>query len=192
MNPALATALLVIGLVVSNVVHAHIGIHAEGSFETGLMHPFSGADHMLAMIAVGMWAAQSGLRTLVTIPATFVAAMVLGAALGATGVALPFAEEGIAASVLMMGLLITFAVRGSWEWAVPLVAVLALFHGYAHGVSLPAFSNPWRYFAGFLLATIVLHASGIVGAVILRSKANALRAGGLAISMAGMWFILSL
>jgi len=69
MNPLFATALLALGLVLSNGAHAHIGVHANGSFETGLMHPFSGMDHMLAMIAVGLWAVQSGGRNVLVAPA---------------------------------------------------------------------------------------------------------------------------
>ncbi len=191
MNHTLASALLVIGLVISNVVHAHIGMH-DGGFETGLMHPFSGVDHMLAMLAVGLWAAQAGGRYLALVPATFVVAMAAGAGIGAFGGYLPFAEEGIAVSVLLLGLLLAFAARGSWQWVVPLIAVCALFHGYAHGTALPEFSEPARYFAGFLMATAVLHASGMAAAVTLRNQASALRAGGFAISLAGVWLILAL
>jgi urease accessory protein len=191
MNHMLGSALLIVGLVLSNVVHAHIGVHGEG-FGSGLLHPFSGADHMLAMVAVGMWAVQAGGRSLIAVPATFVAAMALGAGLGISGGALPFAETAIAVSVLLLGLLLAFAVRGSWQWAVPLTAACALFHGYAHGASIPEFSDPAHYFAGFLMATVVLHASGAAVAVTLRNQAGALRAGGAAISFAGLWLVLSL
>jgi len=192
MNHTYASALLIVGLVLSNVVHAHIGVHGDSSFETGLMHPFSGIDHMLAMVAVGMWAAQAGGRNLLVIPFTFVAAMALGAAAGILGGYVPCAHAGAAASVLLMGLFLAFAVRGSWQWAVPVTALCALFHGFAHGISTPEFSDPARYFAGFLMATAVLHAAGAAAAVTLQARASALRAGGVAISFAGLWLVLSL
>ncbi len=190
MNPLYASALLAVGLVLSNAVHAHIGVHAGGSFETGLLHPFSGFDHLLAMIAVGLWAVQAGGRNLIVVPAAFVVAMALGTWLGIAGGYLPLAQEGIAASVVMLGLLVAFAVRGAWQWVAPLVAVFALFHGYAHGTEIPEFMNPGGYLAGILLATLALHASGAAAAVTLRSRAMALRAGGAAIALGGLWIAL--
>ena len=192
MNHFYGIALLVVGLVLSNVVHAHIGVHADGSFGAGLLHPFSGLDHMLAMIAVGLWAAQSGGRNLVAMPAAFMAAMTAGAALGFLGGYLPLAEPGVALSVVVLGLLLALAVRGAWQWTVPLIASFALFHGYAHGTEVPQFANSGNYFAGVLLATAALHACGVAAAYSLRTRAEALRAGGVAITFAGLWLVLSL
>ncbi len=192
MNPLYGTALLAIGLVLSNVVHAHIGVHAHGSFETGLLHPFSGIDHLLAMIAVGLWAARSGGRNLVAMPVAFLIAMALGAAVGIGEGSLPLAEAGVAVSVVVLGLFLALAVRGSWQWAVPLVAVFAVFHGYAHGTEVPEFANPTGYFAGFLFATTILHASGFAAAWSLRAQVAAMRAGGAAMTLAGLWLVLSL
>jgi len=185
-------ALLVVGVVLSNVVHAHIGVHAIGSFETGLLHPFSGMDHAIAMIAVGLWAARSGGLSLVAMPAAFMVAMTLGAAAGISGGSLPLAQAAIAVSVVILGILLALSVRGSWQWAVPLVAAFALFHGYAHGAEAPEFAYPVHYFFGFLLATAALHACGIAAAWSLRTQAAALRAGGTAIAFAGLWLVLSL
>lgn len=192
MNNAYGTALLVVGLVLSNVVHAHIGVHADGSFETGLLHPFSGMDHMLAMIAVGLWAAQSGGRNLVMMPAAFMLAMALGAAVGVSGGYLPLADAAVALSVVILGVFLALAVRGAWQWTAPLIAVFALFHGYAHGTEVPQFADPARYFVGVLLATGALHACGIAAAYTLSTRATVLRAGGAAISLAGLWLVLSL
>ena len=191
MNPLYGTALLALGLVLSNVVHAHIGVHANGSFETGLMHPFSGMDHMLAMIAVGLWAAQSGRRNLLSIPAVFVTVMAVGAAIGISGGSVPFAESGIAFSVAILGVLLALAVRGTWQWSAPLIAMFALFHGFAHGTEIPQFASPASYFAGFLMATLMLHACGIAAAITLKNQATALRAGGAVIGLAGMWMVLA-
>lgn len=192
MNPLYGTALLAIGLVLSNVVHAHIGIHATGSFETGLLHPFSGVDHLLAMIAVGLWAARSGGRNLVAMPVAFLIAMALGAALGFDEGSTPLAEAGVAISVVVLGLFLALAVRGSWQWAVPLVAVFAAFHGYAHGTEVPEFANPAGYFAGFLFATAILQACGFAAAWSLRAQVAAMRAGGAAMTLAGLWLVFSL
>ncbi len=191
MNQPYALALLVAGLVLSNVVHAHIGSHSQGSFGSGLLHPFSGFDHALAMIAVGLWAVQAGGRNLFIVPAAFVVAMTLGAGIGVSGGYVPFVEGGVAASVLVMGLLVALAVKGSWRWAAPLIGVFAVFHGYAHGTEIPAFADRWGYFAGFLAATAVLHASGVAAAVMLQKQAAILRAGGIAISLAGAWMLLA-
>ena len=192
MNHACGVALLVIGLVLSNVVHAHIGVHANGSFESGLLHPFSGIDHLIAMIAVGLWAARSGARNLIAMPAAFMAAMVLGAAVGIAGGTIPLAEAGVAASVVVLGMLLALAVRGSWHWAAPLAAIIGLFHGYAHGTEVPEFANPGSYIVGFLMATAALHAFGIAAAWTLRPQAAAFRAGGAVITFAGLWLVLSL
>jgi urease accessory protein len=191
MNPLYATALLAIGLILSNVVHAHIGVHANGSFETGLMHPFSGMDHMLAMLAVGLWAAQSGGRNVLALPAAFITAMALGAVIGLSGAALPLAETGIALSVAILGAMLALAVRGEWQWSAPLIALFALFHGLAHGAEIPQFVNPAGYFAGFLMATAMLHACGVAAAITLKDRVLALRAGGAAIGFAGLWMVLA-
>src|SRR4051812_27071522 len=113
MNQLYGSALLLVGLVLSNVVHAHIGGHGHESFQAGLLHPLSGLDHMLAMIAVGVWAAQCGGRSMFAVPLAFVAAMAAGAAIGLGGGFLPFAEATIGASVLVLGALVAFAVRGA-------------------------------------------------------------------------------
>jgi urease accessory protein len=190
MNQPYAFAMLVAGLVLSNVVHAHIGAHPDGGLGAGLLHPFSGLDHALAMVAVGLWAAQAGGRNLIAAPAAFVAAMALGAVIGVFGGYVPFAEAGIAVSVLVLGTLVALAVKGTWRWAAPLIAVFALFHGYAHGTEIPAFADRWAYFYGFLMATIVLHASGVMAALLLQKQAHLLRTGGVAIALTGAWLLL--
>jgi urease accessory protein len=191
MNHFSATALLVVGLVLSNVVHAHIGSDAHGSFASGLLHPFSGPDHMLAMIAVGLWAAQVGGRALLALPAVFIASMTLGATVAIFGGSLPFVEGAIAISVLVLGLLIALAVRAPWQFALPLVALFALFHGYVHGEGIPEFANPPGYVAGVLMATASLHAFGVAVAVLLQDRIGFLRAGGMAISIAGACLVLA-
>ncbi|MBP2548826.1 urease accessory protein [Neorhizobium galegae] len=145
---------------------AHLDPLAHGSFAAGLSHPLFGADHVLAMVAVGLWAAQiasvPGRRAaLVIVPATFVATMALGFALALVGVQLPFVEPGILASVIGLGLLVAMAVRLPVAISAAIVAVFALFHGHAHGAELGA-AGAWKFGVGFVIATAFLHAAGIV------------------------------
>jgi urease accessory protein len=170
---------------------AHVGAHPDGGLATGFAHPFIGLDHLLAMVAVGAWAVQLGGRQLLIVPAAFVAAMAAGALAGTYGVALPQVEGMVALSVLALGVLVALAVRARWHWAVPVVAVFALFHGHAHGAEMPDFSAPWQYFAGFTIATALLHAFGVAAGVALKTHPAVLRAGGAAIGLVGGWLLLS-
>ena len=180
-----------LGVLASGAVSAHVGVHPDGGFATGFAHPFFGLDHLLAMVAVGVWAVQLGGRQLLMVPATFVLAMVAGALAGKYGIALPQVESMVALSVLALGVLVALAARAKWYWAVPVVAAFALFHGHAHGTEMPEFSAPWQYFAGFTLATAALHALGVGGGVALKTHPAILRAGGAAIGLVGGWLLLS-
>lgn len=137
---------------------AHPG-HESASFFSGITHPPGGADHLLAMLAVGLYAARQAGRQRWALPASFVLAMLAGAGLGALGIMLPAVEAGIAASVLVLGLLIAFAARLPVAAALPLVAVFALFHGHAHQAEMGE-GTLAAYAAGFALATAALHAAG--------------------------------
>lgn len=139
---------------------AHTG-HGTDGFTAGLSHPFNGLDHMLAMVGVGLWAAQLGGRNLWLVPSAFVGTMVLGAALALYGIALPQVELGIAGSVLVIGLLIGLGTRAPTGLAAAIVALLALFHGYAHGSELPAAASAAGYAIGFVVATSLLHLAGL-------------------------------
>lgn len=147
---------------------AHTGDHAVVGFVSGVTHPFAGLDHLLAMLAIGLWAAQQGGRALWAVPAAFVAAMGLGGLTAWSGGALPQVETAIALSVLVLGLLI--ATRR--QWAVPvgmaIAAGFALFHGYAHGLEMPQAASPALYALGFVLATATLHGLGIASNLIGR------------------------
>jgi urease accessory protein len=140
---------------------AHVGDHSQMGFVEGVLHPFSGLDHILAMVAVGLWASQLGGRALWLLPLTFPAVMAAGAALGIGGVALPWVELGIAGSVLVLGAVVALALRPSLALSVPLIGAFALLHGYSHGIELPAGASALSYGAGFIAATFVLHAIGI-------------------------------
>jgi urease accessory protein len=145
----------------SSAAFAHVGDHSHMSFMEGLMHPFSGLDHILAMVAVGLWASQLGGRALWLLPLTFPVVMAAGAALGMSGVALPWVEIGIAGSVMVLGAAVALALRPSLAISLPLIGAFALLHGYSHGVELPASASALSYGAGFIAATLMLHAIGI-------------------------------
>jgi urease accessory protein len=140
---------------------AHPG-HGLIDFGGGITHPLSGIDHLAAMVAVGLWAAQLGKRATWLVPTAFVCMMIAGASLAAAGASLPFAEQAIAASVLVLGLLITFALRLSMLTGIAIVGLFALFHGWAHGHEFHATGSLLQFTAGFILATLFLHGVGIL------------------------------
>jgi urease accessory protein len=166
---------------------------AEGAgFADGLIHPFIGLDHLLAMLAVGIWAAQLGGRALWQAPLAFVAVMASGAGLAQFGLGLSLVEWMIAASVLVLGLLVAGAVQVSAAMSVLAVSVFALFHGYAHGLEMPQTATPEAYAAGFVLATGCLHLIGI-GLGLSFSRIRSLsRIGGAAIAATGVYLMAGL
>jgi urease accessory protein len=176
-----------LGLVAATPAEAHVFGAGGAGFLEGLGHPFSGLDHVLAMVAVGLWAAQIGRPAWWMLPVIFPAAMAGGGLLGGLGAPVPAVETGIALSVLALGLLIGLAVRPALWISVPLVALFAVFHGHAHGAELPEAASALLYGAGFVLATAALHAIGLgLGWMAARpSNAFVFRAAGVALSVAG-------
>jgi urease accessory protein len=160
---------------------AHTG-HDHGmlaGFSAGLAHPLGGIDHLLAMLAVGVWAAQQGGRASWLVPLAFVAAMAVGGAMGLLGLGIGGNETVIVASVLVLGVLIAAALAPPLWLAIPLVGAFALFHGLAHGSELPEAADPAAYAAGFVATTALLHVAGIALAFGLRRHVPvALRAMG--------------
>ncbi|WP_284735558.1 HupE/UreJ family protein [Dongia deserti] len=153
------------------LAHTGIGAHGNG-LVAGFAHPLMGLDHMLAMLGIGVWAAQLGRRAGWLVPAAFVAVMIGGAALALSGAALPMVEFGIAGSVLVIGGLIAFSARMSLGLAMGLVGAFAVFHGFAHGTELPGFAHPAAYGAGFVAATALLHAAGFAIACVVHRHAT--------------------
>lgn len=140
---------------------AHPGAdHVHGAVQ-GFLHPFGGLDHLLAMIAVGMFAAQLGGRALWIVPAAFVGTMAAAGALGMSGVPVPHVEIGIALSVVALGAAVALRLHVPTLLAATLAGIFALFHGYAHGAEMPATMSGLAYGAGFVAATALLHAIGI-------------------------------
>lgn len=138
---------------------AHPG-HGESGLLAGVGHPLGGMDHLLAMFAVGLWAAQQSGRACWLLPVIFVGGMLFGGLLGFDGVAIAYLETGIAASVLALGLLVAAAARPPVALALGITGLFGLAHGMAHGLELPEMSSPAAYAIGFVLATSTLHAAG--------------------------------
>ena len=168
---------------------AHTGDHPAAGFAAGLTHPLLGLDHLLAMIAIGLWAAQQGGRALWAVPAAFAGAMALGGGLAWSGIALPHSEIAVALSVLVLGLLI--ASRRQWAVAagMALAAGFALFHGYAHGLEMPPAASPAPYVLGFVLATLGLHGVGIAASL---SGCRAVRMAGAGIAATGLALVFAM
>ena len=155
-----------------------------GATQTGFLHPLTGLDHLLVMVAVGLWAVQIGGRALWLLPCSFVASMILGGAmgLGFSGIHQDFVEHGILASIIILGVALCMAWRPSVPVSALCVAAAGLGHGYAHGSEMPSNALPLMFFAGMVAATSLLHAFGISGGLLLNKNpkiAMAVRAMGL-------------
>jgi urease accessory protein len=170
------------------LAQAHTQPGQSNSFTSGLSHPLLGLDHMLAMVAVGLWAAQVGGRSRWLVPASFVTVMTLGGALGMAGVRLPMVETGILVSVLVLGLLITAAVRLPILASMLVVGLFALFHGHSHGTEIPAAASGLLYALGFILATAALHGCGIGLGTLAQKRVGTpvVRFAGATIALAGV------
>jgi urease accessory protein len=175
------------------IASAHPGLpgHSHG-FANGFAHPLSGLDHLLAMTAVGLWAAQRGGRALWMAPLAFISVMTVGAVLGMAGWGqIPLIDQTIAASVLVMGIFVATASRFSLSAAISLIGLFALFHGYAHGAEMPVTASGLQYGLGFVMATAVLHLCGI-GIGLTAQKMNSMklvRTSGWVIVACGLYLI---
>ena len=176
-----------LALVIPSMAHAHVGIGETNGFLHGFGHPLLGLDHLCAMIAVGLWAAQTGGRAIWAVPLAFVSVMLLGGAFGMAGMHFAFAETGIAISVLMLGVFIAAAVRLPLPASLLIVGLFALCHGHAHGAEMPASASALGYTGGFALATASLHVVGIALGVGIEKIASAkfVRFAGGAVALCG-------
>ena len=175
-------------LLLAGVAEAHPSASHASGFVAGFSHPLGGLDHLLAMVAVGLWATQVGGRAIWALPAAFVATMAVANMVAMGGTVIPFFEQGIAASVLILGLLIATALRLPVAAATVLVGFFAAFHGIAHGLELPETAAPLGYAGGFILATALLHGLGVALGLALapRFGARLTRVTGVAIALGGM------
>ena len=166
---------------------AHTGL--AGGFGAGFAHPWNGADHMLAMIAVGIWGAILGRPLIYLLPVVFPLVMVVGAELAMFGMTMPPVEIGVALSVTALGLCIACGFRAPTWMACAIVGCFGLLHGVAHGAELPTATDPLGYASGFVLATGSLH---LLGIGLGRFDRRILRLAGGAICLAGCWFLSAL
>jgi len=180
-----------VALFISSFADAHMGTGLTGGFGSGFQHPLTGADHLLAMVSVGLWGAFLGRPLIFVLPVIFPAVMVAGAVMGMLGVPLPPVETGIALSVTVLGGCIALSLKAPVWIASLIVAIFAIFHGYAHGKELPSAADPIGYSLGFVLATGSLHVLGIgIGFLNhLPGGVRVTRGLGLFIAGAGAWFL---
>ena len=165
---------------------------AHGFGGSGWLHPLTGPDHMLAMIAVGAWSAQLGGRAIYWVPAAFFCAMAVGGILGLEQITVPGIETGIALSVLLLGLAIALECKSGIVVAVIGAAIFGICHGWVHGYAMPPQESRLTYFAGFLLTTAGLHIAGATGSLLLIDEARGrtyLRLGGSLAAIAGLFLL---
>lgn len=182
----LLTAFLL--LAASGSALAHPGHNISG-LAAGLSHPFSGIDHLLAMLCVGLWAATLGGRAQWKVPTAFVTLLVAGTILGMSGAHLPMVEPLIALSLLLLGLAVAFTLRVHATSGVIFVGLFALFHGCAHGAELPETASSYLYLLGITLASITLHLAGLGIGHAFQRHTWLLRSSGAAITAMGVWMI---
>jgi urease accessory protein len=177
-------------ILLPDIALAHEG-GVAGGFLSGFTHPILGFDHVVAMVAVGLWGAFLGQPAIWLLPVVFPVVMAFGGLLGISGAPIPGVETGIALSALALGAMVAFALRPPLWMAAVLVGVFAIFHGHAHGTELPQAANPLAYAVGFVVATGLLHLSGIALGLLARWPAGvgAVRVGGAAIACAGLYFL---
>lgn len=189
--PARSSLLILLPIFVASTAQAHTGTGNVGGFLSGVMHPITGWDHVIAMVAVGLWGAFLGRPAIWLLPITFPLVMAIGGAAGVVGIPLPHVETGIALSAIVLGLVVALALRPPLWAAVIIVGIFAVFHGHAHGTELPSAANPFAYATGFVLATGCLHILGIVFGLLAKWPAGRVlvRVGGAAIALTGGAFL---
>ena len=176
---------------VTSPLLAHSETGQAAGFLSGLHHPISGLDHVVAMVAVGLWGAQLGAPAIWVLPVTFPMVMAFGGMLGLLGVPVPLPEVGVALSGVLLGAMVLLEARPPLGWAAVLVAFFAVFHGYAHGVELPEGQSGLFYSFGFVVSTGSLHAAGIAIGLVHRWPVGqrVLRALGGLVALVGLFFL---
>lgn len=190
MNTSYLRILLAVSLsLFCPLIFAHPG-HEGSAFSDGILHPLTGPDHLLAMLGIGLWSAQQNSRFRWLIPASFVTLMGLGAWAGTYFHASAWIENGVATSVLLVGLLISFSIRTSLWIGAMVASIFAAFHGFAHGTEMPHSLSALSFGGGFLLSTIFLHAIGFLAGIKLSKNSKLVQAGGAGIALCGGLLIL--
>ena len=189
LSKTLVIAAMLLGVATTAVAHEGAGV--GGGLVSGFLHPILGWDHVVAMVAVGLWGAFLSTPAIWILPVVFPLVMAFGGALGVIGVPVPAVETGIAASAVVLGAMVALAARPPLWIAAVIVAAFAIFHGHAHGTELPEAANPLAFSIGFVAATGLLHLCGTAFGLIVRWPAGrvAVRAGGGVIALAGLGFL---
>lgn len=190
----LVPVILALSLSLAAPAAAHFTDAIGGGWSEGFAHPFSGIDHLAAMVAIGLWATQLQRQALWLLPVVFPLFMALGAGLSVAGVVVPGAEDGVAVSVALLGVLLAVAARPRLVLGATIAALFGLFHGYTHGAEMPETAEPLLYGLGLLLATAALHLTGIGLGLAARSPIGQklLPVGAAAIAGIGIALILAL
>ncbi|WP_426413399.1 HupE/UreJ family protein [Bradyrhizobium ganzhouense] len=181
---ALTTAIASIALTQPALAHEQAGV--AGGLVSGLLHPITGIDHLVAMVAVGIWGAQLGAPAIWILPITFPLVMAIGGVMGVLHVPLPMPELMIAASAVILGVSVAARLRLPFPAAALVVAIFAIFHGHAHGAELPLAANALAYGVGFVTATGLLHLFGIAMGTLTRWPAGERIVQGLGAGIAGI------
>ncbi|MBR0845785.1 HupE/UreJ family protein [Bradyrhizobium liaoningense] len=176
----------IVAFVLAQPAFAHEQAGVAGGLVSGLLHPATGIDHLIAMVAVGIWGAQLGAPAIWVLPITFPLVMAVGGVLGIMRVPLPMPEVAIALSALILGVAVASRLRLPFAAAAAIVAVFAIFHGHAHGAELPGSANPLAYGVGFVTATGLLHLCGIAIGTLTRWPAGERIIQGLGAGIAGL------
>lgn len=194
MKRPLRHATLALALLAAGPALAHTGDGDVAGFASGFLHPILGFDHVIAMIAVGLWGVFLGAPAIWVLPIVFPLVMALGGAFGMIGIPLPAVETGIALSAVILGVCVLFALKPPLPIAAGIVGAFAIFHGYAHGTEMPEASSAVAYALGFVIATGLLHLAGILFGSLARWDAGrvAVRAAGGLIALAGGAFLTGL
>jgi urease accessory protein len=184
-------ALPVVAIAIPATVHAHPG-HGVLEFSAGAFHPVLGLDHLAAMLAVGLLAAQLGGRARMALPVAFITALAIGALAGVAGLAIPGLEHGLAFSVLALGAIVALAARLPLAAAATIVALSGVLHGMAHGIEIPADASGIVFGLGFLTSSAALHLAGItLGSALIRtSRPVAIRYAGAIASLTALGMFL--
>ncbi|MGY4303773.1 urease accessory protein [Bradyrhizobium sp. USDA 4369] len=188
-----ACGVLLLSVLTASPGFAHEQTGVGGGLAAGLLHPLTGLDHLVAMVAVGIWGAQLGGAAIWVLPIVFPLVMALGAVAGILKIGLPVPELVIALSALVLGLAVALRVRAPFVLAAAVVAVFAIFHGHAHGAELPSAANPLAYGCGFVVATGLLHAFGITIGALARwpGGERVIQGVGAAIAALGGYFLVT-
>ncbi|MCK5727335.1 MAG: HupE/UreJ family protein [Thiotrichaceae bacterium] len=189
------TSLLIILFIVPFSAFSHSDVATlQGGFLSGFLHPIQGVDHVIAMVAVGLWGVFLGRPAIWMLPLVFPLVMAFGGVLGIVGVGIPHIEIGIALSGVVLGLAVVFAWKPPLWLAAVIVACFAIFHGHAHGTELPKATSALVFSVGFVVGTGLLHLCGIAFGELNRFSWGhwIVRAAGLLIALLGLWFLVPL